>query len=171
MRHDDRQGNNLVTDPEHLMVMNAGRGFWHSKRRSQTTRRCGCSRSSSGHTASISSQTSSTNRFPTLIANEWRHLFGPRGPTPAVRSQRCRLLRLPPRRWRHGHASVPTGLGTYLYVFEGAVDIGDESVGYTESALVTDHSDVTVTATGDSTIVAFAINPDAPITRQGTIGR
>jgi len=65
----------------------------------------------------------------------------------------------------------PDRTGTYLYVFEGAVDIGDESVGYTESALVTDHSDVTVTATEDSTIVAFAINPDAPITRQGTIGR
>ncbi len=31
MRHDDRQGNELVTDSEHLMVMNAGSGFWHAE--------------------------------------------------------------------------------------------------------------------------------------------
>jgi len=30
---------------------------------------------------------------------------------------------------------------------------------------------VAVTATEDATIVAFGITPDAPITRQGTIGR
>jgi len=48
---------------------------------------------------------------------------------------------------------------------------GDAAVGYIESALVADDTDVTVTATEDSTIVAFTINPDAPVTRQGTIGR
>jgi hypothetical protein len=58
-----------------------------------------------------------------------------------------------------------------LYVFDGAVDVGEGSVRYTESALVTDDSDVTITATENSTIVAFTINADAPITRQGTIGR
>ena len=31
MRHDDRQGNNLITNPEHMMVMNAGNGFWHAE--------------------------------------------------------------------------------------------------------------------------------------------
>ena len=56
-------------------------------------------------------------------------------------------------------------------MFDGAVEAGDESVGYTESALVTGDDDVAVAATEDTTIVAFSINPDAPITRQGTIGR
>jgi len=63
------------------------------------------------------------------------------------------------------------GRHTYLYVFDGAVEAGDEPVGSTESALVTGDNDVAVTATEDATIVAFSINPDAPITRQGTIGR
>jgi hypothetical protein len=36
---------------------------------------------------------------------------------------------------------------------------------------VTEESEVSVTATEESTIVAFTVNPDAPITRQGTIGR
>ena len=60
---------------------------------------------------------------------------------------------------------------TYLYVFDGAVEVGDEPVGYTESALVIDDDDMAVTAIEDATIVAFNINPDAPVTRQGTIGR
>jgi hypothetical protein len=29
--HDDRQGNELITDPEHLTVMGAGSGFWHAE--------------------------------------------------------------------------------------------------------------------------------------------
>jgi hypothetical protein len=57
-----------------------------------------------------------------------------------------------------------------VYVFEGAVAVGGMPVGYTESALVTG-ADVTVEALEDATVVAFAIDPDAPVTRQGTIGR
>jgi hypothetical protein len=44
------------------------------------------------------------------------------------------------------------------------------AVGLTECVLVTGE-DVAVTATVDATIVAFGIDPDAPITRRGTIGR
>lgn len=44
-------------------------------------------------------------------------------------------------------------------------------MGYTESALVTDGAGASVTATEESIAAAFCVNPDAPITRQGTIGR
>jgi hypothetical protein len=36
---------------------------------------------------------------------------------------------------------------------------------------VTGDGDATVTATEDSTVVAFAVDPDAPVTRRDTIGR
>ena len=62
-----------------------------------------------------------------------------------------------------------TGWHTYLYVFEGSVDIRGETLGHTESALMTGDADVL--AIEDSILVAFVVNPDAPITRQGTIGR
>ena len=111
-------------------------------------------------------------RPPNPDAGEWRHLFGPEGiDTPLyVRNEvdfyDCRLAAgatttLPSRPGRH----------TYLYVFDGAVEVGDEPVGYTESAIVTKEGDMAVTATEDSTIVAFSLDPNAPITRQGTIGR
>ncbi|MBX0325958.1 pirin family protein [Halomicroarcula sp. F13] len=172
MRHDDRQGNELVTDPDHLLVMNAGSGFWHAEetladdpplRMLQIFVR--------PHSLDLEPGIQH-EPIPDSVTNEWRHLFGPEG-TDAPLSVRndvdcydCRLdagstTTLPSR----------SGWHAYIYVFEGAVDVGDESVGYTESALVTDDGDVTVTATQDSTVVAFVINPDAPVTRQGTIGR
>jgi hypothetical protein len=171
MRHDDRQGNQLVTDSDHLLVMNAGSGFWHAEetladdpplRMLQIFVR--------PHSLALDPGIQH-EPIPDPVAGEWRHLFGPEG-TDAPLSVRndvdfydCRLAAgatttLPSRSGRH----------TYLYVFDGAVEVGDESVGYTESALVTG-DDVAVAATEDATIVAFSINPDAPVTRQGTIGR
>lgn len=40
-----------------------------------------------------------------------------------------------------------------------------------EHPLVTGESDMSVTATENSLVVTFLINPDAPITRQGSVGR
>jgi redox-sensitive bicupin YhaK (pirin superfamily) len=174
MRHDDRQGNELVTDADHLMVMNAGSGFWHAEetldddpplRMLQIFVR--------PHSLDLEP---GIQHEPILDAtpDEWRHLFGPEdGDAPLfVRNEvdcyDCRLgegatVDLPDRPDRD----------TYLYVFDGAVAIGDEpaTVGYTESALVTGDRDVAVTAREDSTLVAFSIDPKAPVTRQGTIGR
>ena len=172
MRHDDRQGNKLVTDSDHLMVMNAGCGFWHAEetladdpplRMLQIFVR--------PHSLNLEPGVQH-EPIPDPIAGEWRHLFGPKGTDAPlfvrndVELHDCRLavgetVTLPSR----------SGWHTYLYVFDGAIDVGDEAVGYTESALVANDTDMPVTATEDSTIVAFTINPDAPVTRQGTIGR
>ncbi|WP_255152820.1 pirin family protein [Halorarius halobius] len=172
MRHDDRQGNKLVTDSEHLLVMNAGSGFWHAEetladdpplRMLQIFVR--------PHSLDLEPNIQH-EPIPDPVPNEWRHLFGPEDTDAPLYVRNdvdfydCHLedgatTTLPTR----------TGWDTYLYVFEGAVNAGEESIGYTESALVTGESDVSVTATEDSILVAFSINLDAPITRQGTIGR
>ncbi|SNR62611.1 pirin family protein [Halorubrum vacuolatum] len=172
MRHDDRQGNNLITDPEHLMVMNAGSGFWHSEetladdpplRMLQIFVRP----HSLGLEPGIQHEP-----IPDPIAGDWRHLFGPEGTDAPLFVRNdvdfydCQLA-------VGDTVTIPSRAGwhTYLYVFDGAVDIGDTSVGYTEGALVADDNDVIVTATEDSMLVAFNMNPEAPVTRQGTIGR
>jgi redox-sensitive bicupin YhaK (pirin superfamily) len=172
MRHDDREGNKLVTDAEHLLVMHAGSGFWHAEetladdpplRMLQIFVR--------PHTLGLDPGIQH-EPIPDSVANEWRHLFGPDGTDAPVyvRNQvnfyDCRLdagatTTLPGR----------SGWDTYCYVFEGAVEVGGTAVGFTESALVTGDGDVTVTASEDSIVAAFVIDPDAPVTRQGTIGR
>jgi len=172
MRHDDRQGNELVTDPDHLMVMNAGSGFWHAEetvpddpplRMLQIFVR--------PHSLDLEPEIQH-EPIPNPVAGEWRHLFGPEGTDAPLFVRNdvdfydCRLA-------VGDTVTIPfrAGWHTYLYVFDGAIDVGDASVGYTESALVTGDDDVAVTATEDATIVVFNIKPDAPITRQGTIGR
>jgi redox-sensitive bicupin YhaK (pirin superfamily) len=172
MRHDDRQGNELVTDPGHLMVMNAGSGFWHAEetladdpplRMLQIFVR--------PHSLDLDPGIQH-EPIPNSTPNEWRHLFGPEGSDAPLFVRNdvdfydCRLdadaaTTVPSRSGRH----------TYLYVFDGAVDVDGEPVGHTESALVTADRDVTVTATEDATVVAFVLDPDAPVTREGTIGR
>ncbi len=172
MRHDDRQGNELVTDANHLLVMNAGSGFWHAEetlsddpplRMLQIFVR--------PHSLHLEPGIQH-EPIPDSAVGEWRHLFGPEGTEAplhvrnAVEFDDCRLATgetttLPSR----------SGWHTYLYVFEGAVDVEDVSVGYTESALVADDRTLSVTAREDSSVVAFVVDPDAPVTRQGTIGR
>ena len=172
MRHDDRQGNELVTDSGHLLVMNAGSGFWHAEetlvddpplRMLQIFVR--------PHSLDLEPGIQH-EPIPNPVAGEWRHLFGPEdgdAPLSVRNSVDCYDCRLE----ADASVALPSrpGWDTYLYVFEGAVEVGEEHVGYTESALVTGGSDVPVTATEASTVVAFCIDPDAPVTRQGTIGR
>ena len=172
MRHDDRQGNELVTDPEHLMVMNAGSGFWHAEetladdpplRMLQIFVR--------PHSLGLD-PTIQHEPIPDPAPNEWRHLFGPEE-TDAPLSVRNDVACYDCRLDANSNTALPgrSGWDTYLYVFDGGVTVGDVSLGFTESALITDGSEAPVTATEDATLVAFSINPDAPITRQGTIGR
>ena len=174
MRHEDRQDNTLVTDSEHLMIMGAGSGFWHSEetladdpplRMLQIFVR--------PHSLDLEPGIQH-EPIPESTANEWRHLFGPEdGDAPlyvrnAVDCYDC---------WVDAGSTVTIpsreGWDTYLYVFEGEVtaDDGETTIGYTESALITGDTERSVTATEDSVLVAFCIDPDAPITRQGTIGR
>ena len=174
MRHDDRWGNELVTDSDHLMVMNAGSGFWHAEetyaedpplRMLQIFVR--------PHSLGLEPDIQHEPiRDPT--PNAWRHLFGPEGSDAPlyvrndVHFYDCHL---------DGGASITlparSDWDTYVYVFEGGVttDDGDTEIGFTESGLATAEDEISVTATDDSILVAFCINPDAPITRQGTIGR
>ena len=172
MRHDDRQGNELVTDPENLLVMNAGREFWHEERTLASDPPLRMLQifvrpHSLGLEPGIQHEP-----IPAPVAGEWRHLFGPEGTgAPAsVRNQvHCYDLRV----GEGESVALPTveGWDTYFYVFEGEVTVGGTAFGRTESGLLVDDTDATVTATSDAVVVAFNIDPTAEVTRQGTIGR
>ncbi len=172
MRHDDRQGNDLVTDAEHMLVMNAGSGFWHAEqtladdpplRMLQIFVR--------PHSLELEPAIQH-ERLADPVANEWRYLFGPSDSDAplAVRNEVTFYdVRLEPG----ARVDVPTvaGWDTYLYVFEGAIDIAGTRLGEAESGLLVDSDGVGCVATEETILVAFCIDPDAPVTRQGTIGR
>ena len=172
MRHDDRTVGELVTDSDHLMVMNAGRSFWHEERtlRDDPPLRM----------LQIFVRPRSLDLEPNIqhgridqpVANEWRHLFGPEG-SEAPFFVRNAVDLFDVRLDADANVDLPSidGRDTYVYVFTGRIEVGGTTFGEAETGLLVDGTGATVTATEESLVVAFAIDADATITRQGTVGR
>jgi len=172
MRHDDGDDNVLVTDSDHLMVMNAGREFWHEERTNpedpplrmlQIFVR--------PHTLNMEPNIQH-EPIPDPVENEWRHLFGPEG-TDAPLFVRNEVDLYDARIGEGATVEIPTagGRDTYFYVFEGELNAGGETFTEAESGLYTGDGSLSAAATEESIVVAFTIDPDAEVTRQGTIGR
>ena len=178
MRHDDREGNQLVTDPDTLLIMNAGSGFWHAEETAADD--------PSLRMLQIFVRPHSLDLDPRIqheplphpVANEWRHVFSPAGtdhPLTVRNAVHCYDIRLDAGE-RIALPNEETVDDTddwdvYFYVFEGTVEVGDTTVARAESGLWTDGETPALTATEDAVVVAFRLDPDAPITRRGTIGR
>ncbi|GAA0552841.1 pirin family protein [Halorubrum ejinorense] len=185
MRHDDREGNELVTDSERLLVMNAGAGFWHAEetladdpplRMLQIFVR--------PHDLGLEPGIQH-GPLPDPEPNEWRRVFAPAGadhPFTVRNAVDCFDVRLD----ADAAATLPAieGRDAYVYVFEGSVGVGDResdaeeptggvALDETESVVWTGEGPPPTVTAGDegATVVAFLLDPDAPITRQGTIGR
>lgn len=172
MRHDDRTVGPLITDPDHLMVMNAGRSFWHEERTLRTDPPL--------RMLQIFVRPPELDLEPGIQhgaiepaeAGAWRFLFGPKDSgAPFWVSNAVRFYDL--HLEAGATASVPSkpDHATYLYVFEGRVRLGDAELGEAETALALDEPDLTLEALEPSVVVAFVIDPEAPVTRAGTIGR
>lgn len=172
MRHDDGEGNKLVTDREHLMVMNAGRGFWHEERTlAEDPPLRMLQIFVRPHSLDLSPEIQH-ERLPDPVTGEWRLLFGPEGSDAGLfvrNNVRFYDLRLD----AGSSVDLPThdGWDAYVYVFEGAVTSEGTQFEATESGLTTQPESIQLTATEDSVLVVFLVDADAPITRQGTIGR
>lgn len=172
MRHDDRQGNELVTDAEHLMVMGAGSGFWHEERTLADDPPLRMLQIFVRPHSLGLEPTIQHEPIPAPVDGEWRHLFGPEGSDAPV-TVRNAVDFYDVELAAGDSVELPTRVDwdTYFYVFEGAVTADGTEFGKTESGLRVGDGTTTVTADADSQLVAFVIDPDAPVTRQGTVGR
>ncbi len=180
MRHDDEAGNELVTDPEHLLVMNAGRGFRHEERTLASDPPLRMLQIFVRPPELELPAAIQHEPLPAPIAGEWRHVFGPEGGDALAfvrNAVDCHDLRI----GADDGVALPSidGRDVYLYVFEGSVrlDVGGDAptgsgtLDRAETALVVGDGPCRLVAETESTLVAFSIDPDAPITRRGTIGR
>ncbi len=172
MRHDDRQGNELVTDPDHLMVMNAGREFWHEERTEADDPPLRMLQIFVRPHSLDLPPSIQHEPIPEPAANEWRLLFGPEGGD-APLFVRNDVQFYDVRLDAGASVSLPSvsNWDAYFYVFEGAVEVDGVSFEQTESGLTTQPDDVQLTASEETVLVAFLINPAADVTRRGTIGR
>ncbi|TYT61123.1 pirin family protein [Natrialba swarupiae] len=172
MRHDDRQGNAVITDSDHLLVMNSGRGFWHEERTLADDPPLRMLQIFVRPHSLDLEPTIQHGPIPEPTTNEWRSLFGPEG-SDAPFSVRNEVEFYDIRLEDGASARLPdiTGWDGYFYVFEGALEAGDVRFDEAESGLVVGETDVTFTALEETVAVAFLVDRDATITRQGTIGR
>lgn len=172
MRHSDRDGNDLVTAPSNLMVMNAGSGFWHAEethdsdpplRMLQIFVR--------PHSLDLDPGIQH-EPLPDAAPNEWRLIFGPKGSeAPCFVRNRARCYDIDLDAGETVDLPTHENWHSYVYVFDGGIEIDGQHLDQIESAVSTNPKAHTVTATEQSTLVAFLVDPDAPVTRQGTIGR
>lgn len=171
MRHDDRTSGRLDIDPGHLMVMNAGRSFWHSEATLPTDPPLDM--------LQIFVRPQDVDLPPRLQhgpvaaapANVWRHLFGPEG-TAAPFTVRNQVdfydIRLAPG----ARLDFPamTGRALYFYVFSGAITVAGQTIGEAEQGLLRDGGQLRLEAKVPGITVAFLVDRGARITRKGTVG-
>lgn len=171
MRHDDPDGEHLTIDSGHLMIMNAGRGFWHEERTREDDPPLRMLQIFvRPHRADLEPKIQ-YGRLAEPEPNAWRHVFGPGGSGAAftVRNAvHCHDIRLAPG----AQADLPAepGWHTYFYVFAGSVTAGGQTFGEGESGLASDAAGVAIRAEEDAVVVAFVIDPQAEICRGGTVG-
>ena len=171
MRHEDRWGSPLVVDGEHLMVMNAGRSFWHSEevlptdpplRMLQIMVR--------PHAADLPPHIQHDRLVP-IEPNAWRHLLGPEGgDTPFFVRNGIDFYDLRLAAGAAVDGPEKAGRDLYFYVFSGSVAVNRQSFAEGEQGLLLGGGSLAFEARQDSVVVAFLVDPSATVTRQGTVG-
>ena len=171
MRHDDKTHGPLVTDADHLMVMNAGRSFWHSEETLPTDPPLRMLQILVRPRALDLEPVIQHGPIATVPANTWRHLFGPEG-SAAPFYVRNNIDFYDIRLETGGQAAFPTAPGRdlYFYVFTGAVDVGKKRFTEGEQGLLPGGGSLRIEAIQPALLVAFLIDPKAALVRAGTVG-
>lgn len=171
MRHDDRVGGQLVIDAGHLMVMNAGRSFWHEERTLEHDPPLRMLQIFVRPRADDLDPNLQYGPLPDQRPGQWRHVFGPEG-SPAPFHVRNAVHCYDAALAVGATTTLPTreGWATYFYVFEGCVEANGQMFDEAESGLVQASSGVELRAVRATLIVAFVIDPAAPAQRTGSVG-
>jgi quercetin 2,3-dioxygenase len=171
MRHNDKANNRLDTDRDHLMVMNAGTSFWHSEETFPTdppirTLQIIIRPRASGLEPNI--QHGAIAEAP---ANTWRHLVGPEGGgAPFFVRSTIDFYDARFAAGARGEFPAIPGRHLYFYVYTGLISAGGKTFGEAEQGLQTSDLPLPFEAIGPTLMVAFLIDPAAPVTRVGTVG-
>lgn len=172
MRHDDLAHGKLVTDGDHLLVMNAGRRFSHTERTLETDPSLRMLQIFVRPRAVDLEPRLQHGALPVAEESAWRLIVGSEGED-APFSVRNEVQILDGRMVQGAHISLPQreGWHTWLFVYRGAVEIDGVRLGQSESVLVGSAGPVEIGAVEETLLIVFVINPRAKITRAGTVGR
>jgi redox-sensitive bicupin YhaK (pirin superfamily) len=172
MRHNDSNNNELVTDKDHIMIMNAGTEFWHEEKT--------LSKDPPLRMLQIFVRPHTIDLKPVIqygemekwMQNQWRKVFGAENSGSSfyvrndvtmydVRLQANETVDFP---MQHNH-------DVYFMAYTGVITVNGKVFKQSETGLLVNEKSARLTANTDSLVVAFLINPKAKITKAGTIGR
>lgn len=171
MRHDDRATGPLVIDGRHLMVMNAGRSFWHSEETLPSDPPLRMLQIFVRPRAADLEPGIQHGPVVPAAPNAWRHLFGPEGgDAPFFVRNAVDFFDIRLDEGVSAEFPAMEGRDLYFYVFSGRIAAGGEVFAEGEQGLLPGGGTLSLTAEGASLVVAFLIDPAAPVTRKGTVG-
>ena len=172
MHHDDSTETRVDINDRNLMVMNAGRSFWHEERArtgDEATR-----------TLQIFIRPHTLDLEPKLQhlplgerpEDRWRYLTGPEG-SEAPTYVRNDIMLFDGQLAKATDLALPEhpGWDTFAIVLSGLVKWKEQTLGTGESALCKGEPGGRIEAQEDSLVVVFLINPNANLTYGGTIGQ
>lgn len=172
MRHNDPVTGELITDKDHIMIMNAGKGFWHEEK---TLADDPPLRMLQIFVRPYALNLKAKIQHGPLVPweyNQWRKVFGQEdsGSDYYVRND----IEMYDIRTKAG-ATVQfvnkPGYDVFFMVYNGEIKINEHVLGFRKSGILKNEDALEFTSTEESLIVAFLINPTAAITKEGTIGQ
>lgn len=172
VEHEDARGATYLVDADHLAVMNAGAGFEHGERVPAGAGDARMIQFFIRPTAVELEPMFQHAEIPEVRPGEWRPLVGQEGDDTPFHVRNAVVMSdivLP----AGTSAPLPRrdGWDTYLFIYDGEVMIDGVPFGASDSAIVLQPQELTISARVDARVAALMLDPAAKVTRAGTVGR
>ncbi|KQT52317.1 MULTISPECIES: pirin family protein [unclassified Aureimonas] len=169
MLHEDRAGHKIPISAQKLMMMNAGASFWHEERTPDEPVEM-LQIFVRPREADLPAAVHFLDRPKGVPKGEWGMIAGPEG-SDAPLTIRNSVKVYDVAIAASAEIDVPSadGLSPWLYVMDGAVKIGGETLSKGDAASDLDTPLPKVRATADATLVLFLVDRKATASQSGTI--
>lgn len=165
--HKDSAGFEALIAPGKLMMMNAGKSFWHEEKVKEEY----------VEMLQIFFRPYEANLPPSIQFHDkpsdnrdWYEMVGPEGSgAPLVVRQSGYVLDAHPKMGDVLQVPQYKGMKPFLYVLDGSIQIGDDTIHKQEAVTDLENDLPPFTAIEDTTVVLFIVDMDAITSNSGTI--
>jgi redox-sensitive bicupin YhaK (pirin superfamily) len=169
MLHEDTAGQRIPISANKLMMMNAGESFWHEERTPDDPVEM-LQIFIRPSEADLPALVDFHDRPDGVPTGRWGLVAGPEGSNaPLTVRNAVRVYDLHLHEGQEIEVPAVGGLSPWLYVMDGAVEVGGERLGKGDAVSDLNQPLPTVCAMTDATLVLFLVDRTAPASIAGTI--